>query len=123
MKKTFEELMKTKFDVVEHFGMMKKGYFFIMNTVPPVEYGADCQKYEWFEVDVKDERNLVALKEFIKAIFDVDMKASTIKRAIKEVNNLDKQFARTVKAVDYGACHVTFLPIADRFRRDVVTHA
>ncbi len=65
MKKTFEELMKTKFDVVEHFGMMKKGYFFIMNTVPPVEYCADCQKHEWFEVDVKDERNLAALKEFV----------------------------------------------------------
>lgn len=114
---TFEELMKTKFDVVNHFGMCTNGRFFVMNTVPPVEYGADCRSYAWFEVNVKTESDLAALKDFIKAMFGLDMKASTIKQAIKEVNNLDKHFARTIKAIDYGACHVRFIPIADQFRK------
>lgn len=114
---TFDELMKTKFDVVNHFGMYTNGRFFVMNTVPPVEYGADCRGYAWFEVNVKTESDLATLKDFIKAMFGLDMKASTIKQAIKEVNNLDKHFARTIKAIDYGACCVRFLPITDQFRK------
>ena len=117
MKKTFEELMKTKFDVVEHFGMMKKRYFFIMNTVPPVEYGHDCQNYEWFEVDVQTDEDLDALKLFIEGMFGIKMCATTIKQAVKEVNSLDNHFQKVVPAVDYGACHVRFLPITDQFRK------
>lgn len=116
-KNTFEDLNAMKFDVVEHFGMQKKGLFFIMNTVPPVEYGADCQKYEWFEVDVKTDEDLDALKLFIERMFGIKMCATTIKQAVKEVNSLDNHFQKVVPAVDYGACHVRFLPIADQFRK------
>lgn len=117
-KKTFEDLNAMKFDVVEHFGMQKKGLFFIMNTVPPVEYGDDCQKYEWFEVDVQTDEDLDALKEFIEDMFGMKVYATTIKQAIKEVNALDEYFRKVIPAVDYGACHVREIPISDRFKKD-----
>ncbi len=118
MKKTFEELNAMKFDVVEHFGMQKKGEFFIMNTVPPVEYGHDCQNYETFEVDVQTDEDLDALKAFIEDIFGMKVYASTIKDAIKEVDALDDYFRKVIPAVDYGACHVREIPISDRFKKD-----
>ena len=118
MKKTFEELKVMKFDVVEHFGMQKKGEFFIMNTVPPVEYGHDCQNYETFEVDVQTDEDLDALKAFIEDIFGIKVYATTIKDAIKEVDALDEYFRKVIPDVDYGACHVRELPIADRFKKD-----
>lgn len=118
MKKTFEELKAMKFDVVEHFGMQKKGEFFIMNTVPPVEYGHDCQNYETFEVDVQTDEDLDALKAFIEDIFGMKVYATTIKDAIKEVDALDDYFRKVIPAVDYGACHVREIPIADRFKKD-----
>lgn len=119
MKKTFEELKAMKFDVVEHFGMQKKGEFFIMNTVPPVEYGHDCQNYETFEVDVQTDEDLDALKAFIEDIFGMKVHATTIKDAIKEVDALDEYFRKVIPAVDYGACHVKEIPIAYRFKKDV----
>lgn len=119
MKKTFEELNAMKFDVVEHFGMQKKGEFFIMNTVPPVEYGHDCQNYETFEVDVQTDEDLDALKAFIEDIFGMKVYATTIKDAIKEVDALDEYFRKVIPAVDYGACHVREIPISDRFKKDV----
>ena len=117
-KNTFEDLNAMKFDVVEHFGMQKKGLFFIMNTVPPVEYGADCQKYEWFEVDVQTDEDLDALKAFIEDLFGIKVYATTIKQAIKEVNALDEYFRKVIPAVDYGTCHVREIPISDRFKKD-----
>ena len=121
-KMTMDDLMNMKFDVVEHFGMTRKGVFFIMNTVPPAEYGADCQNYEWYQVNVDSLDSLEALKGFIKAMFGVELDASTIKQAIKAVNNLDTHFAKTIKGKDFGACDVRFLPIADQFRREGVIY-
>lgn len=118
MKKTFEELNAMKFDVVEHFGMQKKGEFFIMNTVPPVGYGHDCQNYETFEADVKTDEDLEALKAFIEDLFGMKIYATTIKDAVKEVDALDEYFRKVIPDVDYGACHVRELPIADRFKKD-----
>ena len=85
MKKTFEELNAMKFDIVEHFGMQKKSEFFIMNTVAPAEYGADAD-YQYYEVDVKTDEDLDALKAFIKDLFGMKVYATTIKQAIKEID-------------------------------------
>ena len=84
MKKTFEELNAMKFDIVEHFGMQKKSEFFIMNTVAPAEYGADAD-YQYYEVDVKTDEDLDALKAFIEDLFGMKVYATTIKQAIKEI--------------------------------------
>ena len=89
-----------------------------MNTVPPVEYGHDCQNYETFEVDVQTDEDLDALKAFIEDIFGMKVYATTIKDAIKEVDALDDYFRKVIPAVDYGACHVREIPIADRFKKD-----
>ena len=122
MEYTFEELNAMKFDVVEHFGMQKKGEFFIMNTVPPLEYGHDAH-YAWYRVDVQTDEDLDALKAFIEDIFGIKVYASTIKDAIKEVNALDEYFRKVIPAVDYGACHVREIPIAYRFKKDAEEHA
>lgn len=117
MKKTFEELKSMKFDVVEHFGMLKKGEFFIMNTIPPMEYGCDCQDYEWLEVDVKTDADLDALKMFIEDIFAMNIFANNIKDAVNEINGLDAYLASVTPAIDYGACHVVHLPIKDKYKK------
>lgn len=118
MKKTFEELNEMKFDIVEHFGMQKKGEFFIMNTVPPVEYGADCQDYITYEVDVKTDEDISALKKFIKDMFGMKIYGTELKSVIKEVDALDDYFQKVIPAADLGACHVREIPIAERFKRN-----
>ena len=117
MKKTFEELNAMKFDIVEHFGMQKKSEFFIMNTVAPAEYGADAD-YQYYEVDVKTDEDLDALKAFIEDLFGMKVYATTIKQAIKEIDALDEYFRKVIPAVDYGACHVREIPISDRFKKN-----
>ncbi|MDY2957095.1 MAG: hypothetical protein SOR59_05765 [Lachnospiraceae bacterium] len=113
MKKTFEELNAMKFDIVEHFGMQKKSEFFIMNTVAPAEYGADAD-YQYYEVDVKTDEDMDALKAFIEDLFGMKVYATTI----KEINALDEYFRKVIPDVDYGACHVREIPILDRFKKD-----
>lgn len=106
MKKTFEELNAMKFDIVEHFGMQKKSEFFIMNTVAHAEYGADAD-YQYYEVDVKTDEDLDALKAFIEDLF-----------GMKKINALDEYFRKVIPDVDYAACHVREIPILDRFKKD-----
>ena len=79
MKKTFEELNAIKFDIVEHFGMQKKSEFFIMNTVAPAEYGADAD-YQYYEVDVKTDEDMDALKAFIEDLFGMKGDANIMKQ-------------------------------------------
>lgn len=117
MKKTFEELNAMKFDIVEHFGMQKKSEFFIMNTIAPAEYGADAD-YQYYEVEVKTDEDLDALKAFIEELFGMKVYATTIKQAIKEIDALDEYFRKVIPAVDYGACHVREIPISDRFKKN-----
>ena len=117
MKKTFEELNAIKFDIVEHFGMHKKGEFVIMNTVAPIGYGYDAH-YEYYYVDVKTDEDLDALKAFIEDMFGMKVYATTIKQAVKEINALDEYFRKVIPDVDYGACHVMEIPISDRFKKD-----
>lgn len=116
-KVTFEELMGTKFDVVEHFGMCKKGVFFIINTIPPVEYGADCQDYQDYNVEVQTEDDVDALKLFIKSMFGINIYVSNVKEAVNAVNALDEYFRKTVPSEDWGACHVRKIPISDTFKK------
>ena len=117
-KNTFEDLYKVKFDVVEHFGMLKNGEFFIINTVPPVVYGADCKDYITYKVDVKTQEDITALKKFIKDMFGVKIYATELKTIIKEVDALYAYFEKVIPATDWGACHIRELPISDLFKKD-----
>lgn len=113
---TIEELKEVKFDVIEHFGMSRNGHFFIMNTVEPVEYGADCKDYTWYQVMVKKE-HLPSLGDYINRLFGKMIDVTSVKAACEAVNALDIEFHDSVEPVDWGACHVLHIPYADQFRK------
>lgn len=113
---TMKELYEMKFDIIEHFGMARNGQFFIMNTVEPIQYGSDCKDYTWICVQVKGEQ-LPSLGEFIHSLFGNVIDVSNMKAAFSSINNLDKEYHETIPSVDWGACQVTHIPFADRFRK------
>lgn len=113
---TMEELNEVKFDVIQHFGMSKRGHFFIMNTVEPVVYGADCKDYTWYQVKV-NKQQLPSLGDYINRLFGKVIDVSTIKTAYESINNLDEEYYKNSPCVDWGACHVTYIPYAEQFRK------
>lgn len=48
---SFEELKSMKFNAVERFWFIK-GCFYITDTLPPLEYGADFRDYTVYEIKI-----------------------------------------------------------------------
>jgi hypothetical protein len=115
-KISVQELNNLKFHVVENFGMLSKGRFFITDTIPPIQYGADCKDYTWYEVQCNTTKDYSELATFIKNIFGIVIDVSSKKIARKAVDALMNQFKGEIHEVDWGACHVCYIPIAKQFR-------
>lgn len=120
---TFDELNNMKFTVVSRFGVTRNNRkngrrFFLMETVPPTEYGADCQDYVWWEVRVKTDQDFERLNDFLQRLFRLErVKIPVGKDSPAAAERLEKQIRKSAKVVDFGACHVTYLPIAPEFQK------
>ena len=112
---TLEELRRKKFDVIQHFGMNKKGKFFIMNTIEPREYGADCRDYTWFEIHIENEE-LLTFAEFIHDLFGMVIDVTSIKKAVSSIDDLENKLKGKAPKVDWGACTVTKIPFNSKFK-------
>lgn len=117
---TFAELSGMKFEVIERFGVTRnhRNYgFFIQETIEPTIYGADCQDATWYEVPLKDGTDLEALSSFLKNLFNVEIELTSNQEARETVNALNQDLTAKAEVIDWGACHVTHLPITEQFRK------
>ncbi len=113
---TMDELMEVKFDTVSNFGFYKgKGQFFIMNTKEPKNYGEDARNYTWYIVDVKNQEDMERLGEYIKKVFGVQIDTTNRLSVSRCINALCVELSHVAKVVDWGACHVTHLPVNQEF--------
>lgn len=120
---TFEELQNMQFDVVEHFGMVKMERsfkFFVMETVPPTEYGADCKEHTWHQVLVKTDEDMKKVRNYISDLFQVTIPKLNRKNCIQVIRELDNRCKDVADEVDFGACHVTFMNINPLFMKEGV---
>lgn len=113
---TMDELMDVKFDTVSNFGFHKRNsQFFIMNTKEPKNYGEDARNYTWYNVEIKTQEDLERLGEYIKKVFGVQIDTTNRLTASRSIKALCQELDKIAKVVDWGACHVTHLPVNQEF--------
>lgn len=113
---TMDELMNVKFDTVSNIGFFKrKGQFFIMNTKEPKNYGEDARNYTWYNVEIKTREDMEKLGEYILKVFGVRIDTTNNLSISRCINALCVELSQVAKVVDWGACHVTHLPVNKEF--------
>lgn len=120
---TMDELMNVKFDVVSNFGFQRRrNEFFIMNTTEPRSYGEDARNYIWYTVKMNDQEDMKKLADCILKMFGVPVDTTNSMTATRTINGLYKKLSKDAKVKDWGACHVTHLPINQDFLKEGVIY-
>lgn len=111
-----QELNKMKFHVIQRFGFLNANTFFIGDTIPPVRFGADCRDYTVYEVHCDNASDFAQLADFFEKLFGKRIDKASNRNIRKSVDDLMKQFQKEVKEVDWGACHVRYIPFSEQYR-------
>lgn len=120
---TMDELKDVKFDAVSNFGFYRrKGQFFIMNTKDPQNYGEDARNYTWYNVMMNDQDDLKKLSDYILKVFGVPVDTTNNLTATRTINALCKKLSQDAQVIDWGACHVTHLPVNQSFLKEGVIY-
>lgn len=120
--KTFEELEQMKYTVIEHFGITggtKKGFeFFLTETMPPKAFGYDCRDYTWYSVQLNTEQDFEQLNNFLNRLFDrSDINIPSGKTCMVACDQVENQIKQQSRSIDWGACHVVYMPISASFQK------
>lgn len=116
----FDEMRAMKFNVLSRIGITKQKRdkeFFIMDVIPPTGFGADCKGYTWYQVILKTDDDYKQLKNFIEELFQIQCPELNRENCIQSIGLLEKKLQRESKVINWGACHVTYLPYAEQFRK------
>ena len=120
---TMDELEDVKFDAVSNFGYYRRnGQFFIMNTKDPKNYGEDARNYTWYNVRMNDLDDRKKLADYVQKVFGVPVDTSNDLTAARTINGLYKKLSENAKVIDWGACHVTHLPVNQSFLKEGVIY-
>ncbi len=117
---TFEEMKSIKFNVISRLGITKQRRnreLFIMDVIPPTKFGADCKGYTWYQVLLITDEDYKQAKDFIEELFQIQCSELNKENCIQSVKLLEKELQKKGKVEDWGACHVTYLPYAEQFRK------
>lgn len=120
---SINDLEGMKFNVIQsiylnHSAKLNKTYFGLTETVPPVEYGADCKKYAWYETTLKGNEDYSHLQAFLSKLFGCNAPKipTEYRKAKKVIDAFETALNKDSKNVDFGACHVNYMPIAPAFK-------
>lgn len=111
-----QELNNMKFHVIQRFGSLNANTFFIGDTIPPVRFGADCRDYTVYTVHCDSTSDFVHLVDFFEQLFGKKIDRTSNRTIRKSVDDLMKQFKKEIKEVEWGACHVRYIPFSEQYR-------
>lgn len=112
-----QELNNMKFHVIERFCFVKANTFLITDTIPPVCFGADCRDYTVYWVHCDSASDFVHLADFLEQLFGKKIDRTSNRTIRKSADDLMKQFKKEIKEVDWGACHVRYIPFSEQYRK------